>query len=121
MVDAYEMEVNHNKDIELLRDEFVANLDINHIIYSLTLNGKSVGYIVLKKEDNNYLLQTIFVRKEERRKGYGTMLFKHAEKLANEEKLNLLINVQPSNTACTELLKKNGYVNIEYIQISKTK
>ena len=91
------------------------------MIYTLTLNGKYVGYIVLKKEDNNYLLQTIFVRKEERRKGYGTMLFKHAEKIANEENLHLLINVQPSNTACTELLKKNGYANIEYIQISKTK
>ena len=88
------------------------------MIYTLTLNGKSVGYIVLKKEDNNYLLQTIFVRKEERRKGYGTMLFKHAEKIANEENLHLLINVQPSNTACTELLKKNGYANIEYIQIN---
>lgn len=49
------------------------------------------------------------------------MLFKHAEKVADEENLHLLINVQPSNTACTELLKKNGYANIEYIQISKTK
>ena len=87
MVDAYEMEVNHNKDADLVRDKFSSYLNIYHVIYTLTLNGKSVGYIVLKKEDKNYLLQTIFVRKEERRKGYGTMLFKHAEKIANEENL----------------------------------
>ena len=116
--DCYQ-EIHHITDPDLVQEQFMEYLNSDNHIYSLTVNGKAIGYYVLVNQHDKYLLESIYVRKEERRKGNGSTLLKHAEEIANYEHKSLIMHVTPTNEIYMNLLKKNGYTTVEYIQIRK--
>lgn len=116
--DCYQ-EIHHITDPDLVQEQFMEYLNSDNHIYSLTVNGKAIGYYVLVNQHDKYLLESIYVRKEERRKGNGSTLLKHAEEIANYEHKSLIMHVTPTNEIYMNLLKKNGYATVEYIQIRK--
>lgn len=119
MATDYSNEIKHINDPERVQEELASLLTDKNHIYSLTLNGKSIGYIVLVDYDDKYLVHSLYVRKEDRRKGYGSKLLKHAEDVASNENKNLVMHTKPNNEVYINLLKKNGYANVDYIQIRK--
>lgn len=116
--DCYQ-EIHHITDPDLVQEQFMEYLNSDNHIYSLTVNGKAIGYYVLVKQNDEYLLKSIYIRKEERRKGNGSTLLKHAEEIANYEHKSLIMHVTATNEIYMNLLKKNGYTTVEYIQIRK--
>ena len=116
--DCYQ-EIHHITDPDLVQEQFMEYLNSDNHIYSLTVNGKAIGYYVLVNQHDKYLLESIYVRKEERRKGNGSTLLKHAEEIADHEHKSLIMHVTPTNEIYMNLLKKNGYATVEYIQIRK--
>lgn len=116
--DCYQ-EIHHITDPDLVQEQFMEYLNSDNHIYSLTVNGKAIGYYVLVNQHDKYLLESIYVRKEERRKGNGSTLLKHAEEIANYEHKSLIMHVTATNEIYMNLLKKNGYTTVEYIQIRK--
>ncbi len=116
--DCYQ-EIDHMNDLDFVQEEFNSYMNSNHEIYALTLNGKAIGYYVLSLKEEAYLLEHIYIRKEERHKGNGTALLKHAEEIASENHKSLIMHVTPNNEIYMNLLKKNGYAIVEYIQIRK--
>ncbi len=116
--DCYQ-EIHHITDPDLVQEQFMSYLNSDNHIYSLTVNGKAIGYYVLVKQNDEYLLESIYIRKEERRKGNGSTLLKHAEEIADHEHKSLIMHVTATNEIYMNLLKKNGYTTVEYIQIRK--
>ncbi len=119
MVNDCYQEIYHMTNPDLAQEQFASYLNSDNHIYSLTVNGKAIGYYVLAQQNDEYLLESIFVRKEERRKGNGTTLLKHAEEIASNNHKSMIMHVTPNNEIYKNLLNKNGYTTVEYIQIRK--
>ena len=51
-------------------------------VYALELHGKLVGFYGLTKQDNQLLLDKLFVDRDEIGKGYGRLLWRHAVEIA---------------------------------------
>lgn len=111
--------IHSSKDLEYAEEEVSSILNENTYVFAASLNGKLLGYAVTLPLDNHLLLDTIFVRKEDRRQGIGSMLLEHAEKLAEEENLPLMFHVSPNNEYYINYLKKKGYAYIDYLAIKK--
>ena len=119
MANDFAKEVHNIDDVEGIQEDLEDVLNKDNHICSITINGKALGFMILLSRKDNVLLQSIFVKKEDRRKGYGSTLFKHAETLASEEGKVLISRTSPNNEVYKAFLKKNGYATIDYLQIKK--
>ncbi|MBR5341882.1 MAG: GNAT family N-acetyltransferase [Erysipelotrichaceae bacterium] len=107
-------------DVDDALDELNYYLSKNYPIYAISDNGKNIGYMVCRIDDDVVWLESIYVRPEYRRKGVGKMLFEKAEAIAKEYGNDTLYNyVHPNNDRMLNFLKDNGYDVLNLIEIRK--
>ncbi len=89
-------------------------------VYAISDNGRYIGYAVCRIEDDVVWLESIYVRKEYRRKGIGKMLFERADAIAKEHGNDTLYQyVHPNNDLMLNFLKGNGYDVLNLIEVRK--
>lgn len=87
------------------------------LFYVAEKDGEIVGYIILHLYEKGVHIINIAVKKNQRRKGIGSMLIKKAEEIAIERNIPLLVlEVRVSNTPAIQLYKK---LNFETVHILK--
>ena len=117
---AYSEELHRlNPDIPVVDEEdsmdiLETYLDDNAQIFAVSDHGLFTGYIVCKEEKENVEILELYVRKEYRRKGLGSMLLKKAEELGT-----IYPRVFPAHDVMLAFLKANGYTTLRNIELSK--
>lgn len=108
------------EDIEEAKDELNSYLEKNYPIYVADLNGKIIGYLVCRIEDNTVWAEALYVLPEFRRKGIGSSLYQKAEKLAEEMGNETVYNwIHPNNEKIINFLGKKGYDVLNLVEIRK--
>ena len=101
-------------------DRISSYLNADHRITAVSDRGKFLGYCVLDLTYDRPYIQEIFVRREERRKGLGTMLVNDAQKSAYELKDSALsFKVDPENRNMIAFLAALGYSFVRYYEITQ--
>ncbi len=100
-------------DLEDLMDEGCT-------LYAVGDHGRFIGYMVLKDDGFTVSLTELYVQPDRRRGGVASMLFKQAEKEAEEHQSELNVRVPYGNKPMLELLSKYGYATLEPLSIRKT-
>lgn len=81
-------------------------------------HGRFLGYCMVKpREDGTAVMHEIFVRKDMRRKGIGTMLVSAACSDADENHERLVFHVRPDHNEMLSLLEKQGFVTVSWMEI----
>ncbi|MBR2826539.1 MAG: GNAT family N-acetyltransferase [Erysipelotrichaceae bacterium] len=107
-------------DLESARAEIEWYVSKRYPVFAASISGNYVGYAVCKIEDDVVWLESIYVKKDYRRKGIATRLIQEAEKVAEEHgNETLYINIHPNNQRVIGLLKKNGYDVLNLIEVRK--
>ena len=107
-------------DVDDAVEELKEFLYRKYPIYAIADNGRYIGYAVCKIDNDVVWLEQIFVRKEDRLKGVGRMLFERAEALSKEYgNETLYLYMHPNNSIMAEFLKHNGYDVLNMIEIRK--
>lgn len=95
-------------------------LDKNYPIYVAQKDNQLAGYFILKYDDDAVWLEHFYVKKEFRKQGIGSALFKKAEEeIENQGYVNLYNWVHPNNHRMINFLKKQGYDVLNMIEIRK--
>ena len=85
-------------DLDSARAEVDWYLSRHYPIFAASISGNYVGYAVCKIDDGVVWLESIYVKKDHRRKGIATRLLKEAEKVAEENgNETLYVNIHPNN------------------------
>lgn len=107
-------------DVDECVEELKSYLKHEYPIYAVSDNGKYIGYCVCRIGDDVVFLESIFVRKENRRKGIGKILLDKAQNLAEEYgNETLYMSVHPNNDEMLRFLRDNGYDVLNLIEIRK--
>ena len=113
---------NHKADIDLDAAQAEINyyLSRHYPVFAASISGVYVGYAVCKVEDDVAWLESIYVRKDHRRKKVATALLKEVEKVGEElGNPTLYINIHPNNEAVINFLNHNGYDVLNLIEVRK--
>jgi|AntRauTorcE11897_2_1112592.scaffolds.fasta_scaffold12201_2 ribosomal protein S18 acetylase RimI-like enzyme len=95
-------------------------LDKDFPIYAAYKDNQLAGYFILKYDDDAVWLEHFYVKKEFRKQGIGSALFKKAEEeIENQGYVNLYNWVHPNNDRMINFLKKQGYDVLNMIEIRK--
>ena len=109
-----------NEDEMLARNEIDDYFKHGYPIYAISVNGLMVAYSVLRIEDDVVWLESLFVREEYRKRGFGRRLFEKAEEIANEYGNDTLYNyIHPNNELMIRFLKEMDYDVINLLEIRK--
>jgi len=81
------------------------------LFLALDQKGEIIGYIAFRKKywGNNYFIEEIVVDPKHRRKGVGSMLLKHVERLCIKAGVRLFSSTDSTNKESIEFHKKNGF------------
>ncbi len=83
-------------------------------------NGRVIGFVVCRVDDEVVWDEASYIIPEERRKGIGSLLFEKAEALAKKFGNDTVYNwVHPNNDASILMLKKRGYDVLNLIEIRR--
>ena len=108
------------EDLEGAQEEIRYYLSRKYPIFAASISGVYIGYAVCKVEGGVVWLESIYVRKDFRRKGIATRLLQEAEKVATEYNNDTLyLNIHPNNETVINFLKQNGYDVLNLIEIRK--
>ena len=106
-------------DLESAKEELTGYVDEKWPIYIAIKDEKVVGYILLRV-DGVVWVEHIFVKKEYRQLGIGSLLFNKAEEYSDNLKEDTVFNyVHPNNDVMINFLKSKGYSVINLIEIRK--
>ncbi len=91
--------------------DYYKNMIVNKDFYLLAYKEDNIikGYLFLKKINNVFFIDALYVEKEYRRKGIASSLISEALKIAGDNKVD--INVLLANTQAYNLYKKFGFVD----------
>ena len=107
-------------DLESAGAELDWYLSRHYPMFAASISGNYVGYAVCKVEDDVVWLESIYVKKDYRRRGIATRLLKEAEKVGEEHgNETLYVNIHPNNDRVIGLLQKNGYDVLNLIEVRK--
>ena len=107
-------------DVDDALEELQYYLSRHYPIFAVADNGRYVGYAVCRIDDDVVWLESIYVRKQDRHKGIGKILFQKAESIAREHGNETLYQyVHPNNDAMLLFLKSQGYDVLNLIEIRK--
>ena len=107
-------------DVDEAVEELKYYLSKNYPVFAISDNGRYIGYAVCKVDDGVVWLESIYVKKEYRRKGIGRMLYEKAESIAEEYGNDTLYQyVHPNNDEMISFLKRKDYDVLNLIEIRK--
>lgn len=107
-------------DVDEAVEELKYYLSKNYPVFAISDNGRYIGYAVCKVDDGVVWLESIYVKKEYRRKGIGRMLYEKAESIAEEYGNDTLYQyVHPNNDEMIGFLKSKDYDVLNLIEIRK--
>ena len=107
-------------DLEEAKEEINSYLKKEYPVFAVSENGRYLGYAVFRVDDDVVFLESLYVRKEERRKGYGRMLFEKGEEMAREMgNTTLYLSVHPNNEVMLNFLKEMGYEVLNLLEVRK--
>ena len=107
-------------DVDGCVEELRYYLDRDYPIFAVSDNGKYIGYCVCRIDNDVVFLESLFVRKENRRKGVGKILLDKAQSIAKEYgNETLYMSVHPNNDEMLRFLRDNGYDVLNLIEIRK--
>ncbi|HDR4306428.1 TPA: streptothricin N-acetyltransferase SatA [Bacillus anthracis] len=109
-VPSYEKSYLQNDNEELVYNEYINKP--NQIIYIALLHNQIIGFIVLKKNWNNYAyIEDITVDKKYRTLGVGKRLIAQAKQWAKEGNMpGIMLETQNNNVAACKFYEKCGFV-----------
>ncbi|HHT7174183.1 TPA: streptothricin N-acetyltransferase SatA [Bacillus cereus] len=109
-VPIYEKSYLQNDNEELVYNEYINKP--NQIIYIALLHNQIIGFIVLKKNWNNYAyIEDITVDKKYRTLGVGKRLIAQAKQWAKEGNMpGIMLETQNNNVAACKFYEKCGFV-----------
>ena len=106
-------------DIEDAKDELKQYLDEKFPLYIAINNDKAVGYVLLRVQGVVWV-EHIFVSKDYRKMGVGSMLYEKAEEYSTNLGGDTMFNyVHPNNDVMINFLKSKGYSVLNLIEIRK--
>lgn len=111
--------ITSKQDLNKAEQEISTLFNEDTYVYAVSLNGKLLGYAIAIKQNEAILLDTLYVRKNDRKQGIGSMLFEHVESVANDSELPLIHHVSIKNEYYLNFLKHRGYAYTNYIEIKK--
>ena len=107
-------------DLAAARCELQEYLDAGWPVCLARLGGEAVGYMVLRIEEPNVWVESIFVRADHRRQGIASRLFAEAEAMAAQRGEETVFNyVHPNNHGMIAFLASRGYTVLNLIEIRK--
>ncbi len=126
LVAAFRVQLNAYRGIlsqpnmESAREELLDFLAAGYPVYAAADDGALLGYIVCRIDDNCVWVEQLFVREEQRRKGFASLLFGKAEELATARGEDTVYNfVHPNNDGVIGFLRSKGYTVLNLIEVRK--
>jgi len=77
--------------------------------YGIYNDNILIGFLLLKKEDKILWIKHILIDKNFRKRGFGTLLLKKAEKIAKKKQMNLKTEVVKENNEVIQFFLKNKF------------
>jgi len=107
-------------NLEAAREELSEFLAKGYPIYVAEAEGKPVGYLVLRVEDDVVWAEHLYVKPSFRRRGIGSSLYAVAEEYCERLGGDTVYNwVHPNNHAIIAFLKKRGYTVLNMIELRR--
>lgn len=107
-------------DFKWAEEEIHEFLDKGYPVYACECENEYAGYIVCRIEEPCLWVEHIYVRKEYRRKGVASLLFKKAEEIAQSMGDDTVYNfVHPNNEGMLNFLASKGYTVLNMIEVRK--
>jgi len=113
---SWRVELTHKAFESMLDKNYHGKLFEDHVdeprVFSAVLNDKQVGWIELgyDKWNNRMRVWEFLVEEEFRRRGIGTLLMKHAVKIARDKGARMLVlETQTNNATAIEFYLKFGF------------
>lgn len=102
------------------KEDLLYFLKSQYPVFIAEEDGKAVGYLVCRIEDEVLWVEHIFVSCDYRRKGIASLLFQKAEEIAQSMGQETVFNyVHPNNDKMIEFLRSKGYTVLNLIEIRK--
>ena len=96
---------------EMMKDNYLLNNNEN--IFSVTNDDDLIGYIIFHISEDFTDIYKIFIRDNDKRKGYATMLLNKVIDMAKRyNSKKLMIEVRSNNLSAINFYKKNGFIKI---------
>lgn len=112
ITDAFLQEVYHGKsDLDYAEDQLNVWLEQECHIYAASDHGRFVGLAVGKESMEDFTIQAVYVNKDFRRKGIGTMLLRMFEQL-DEQAASYRLEVGSNNAGALQFFAKTGYLSV---------
>ncbi|MDD4157557.1 MAG: GNAT family N-acetyltransferase [Candidatus Cloacimonetes bacterium] len=111
--------INYTKEnaIEEVKDYLITPYEL----YYISINEKTVAYLVLKIFDDTVWIEQLFTLKEHRRKHLAQKMIDLATKKAETlGKNTAFVNVHPNNEKMLKFLANQGYTVLNLLEIRKS-
>ncbi|MCD6541474.1 GNAT family N-acetyltransferase [Candidatus Bipolaricaulota bacterium] len=107
-------------DLASAREELAEFREKGYPIYVAELEGRLVGYLVLRVEGDVVWAEQLYVEPGFRRRGVGSALYAKAEELCEKLGGDTVYNwVHPNNHVIIAFLKKRGYTVLNLIELRR--
>lgn len=102
------------------KEDLLYFLKSQYPVFIAEEDGKVVGYLVCRIEDEVLWVEHLFVSRDYRRKGIASLLFQEAEEIAQSMGQETVFNyVHPNNDKMIGFLRSKGYTVLNLIEIRK--
>ncbi len=102
------------------RDELREFREKGFPIYVAEFQGRPVGYLVCRVEDDVVWAEQLYVRPDHRRRGIGSALYAKVEALCEGLGGDTVYNwVHPNNDSIISFLKRRGYTVLNLIELRR--
>ena len=103
-----------NSDYPWTQLQFTTSIEnSNNLCYSLSLNGKTIGYLIAMLAIDSTDILNIGIDPDFQRQGHGTALFKYLiEELRKRDIHEILLEVRAGNKSAIQFYKKQGFKEI---------
>lgn len=112
--------IKSQPDIQEGKEDLLYFLKSKYPVFIAEEDGKAVGYLVCRIEDEVLWVEHLFVSCDYRRRGIASGLFQKAEEIAQSMGQETVFNyVHPNNNRMIEFLRSKGYTVLNLIEIRK--
>jgi len=103
-----------NSDYPWSQGQFTTSFEnSNNLCYSLSINGRTIGYLIVMLSVETADILNIGIDSEFQRQGHGTGLVNHLiEELKKRDIREILLEVRVGNKSAIQFYKKQGFKEI---------